>query len=95
MNDGKININLQLGEHRISASIELKQEEWYRDATRLLNTRFKYYADIMPKTSSELIWVYVALEMATNYKSISAKKSLEPIDEKLKELNKKIEQITK
>ena len=43
MNDGKININLQLGEHRISASIELKQEEWYRDATRLLNTRFKYY----------------------------------------------------
>lgn len=93
MENNKVNINLQLGEHRISTAITLEQEKWYRDATVLLNRRFKWYSEALPKAPAELIWVYVALEMGTNLQALQERKSLAPVETVINHLNNVIEQI--
>ena len=49
----------------------------------------------MPSTSAELIWLYVALDMTVNLCADAHANRLEPIDEKLQELNKIILQQLK
>ena len=49
----------------------------------------------MQSTSAELLWVYVALDMAVNFSAEVHANRLEPIDEKIKELNNKILQQLK
>ena len=91
----KQHITLRLDAHQISINVPAEQEHLYRRAAKILNNKYHIYQKRMQSTSAELLWVYVALEMAVNFSAEVHANRLEPIDEKIKELNNKILQQLK
>ena len=91
----KININLQLDAHHVSLRVPMDKEVLYRNAGEMINERYRYYCQLLPNQSAEKIWVYVALDMAVNLCAESHAQRLQPIDEKVQELNKIILQQLK
>ncbi|MCQ2334533.1 MAG: cell division protein ZapA [Paludibacteraceae bacterium] len=88
----KQHINLQIGTHRISLNIPPAHEPFYRDAAVRLNERFKLYQSASPNKTMEELWIYVALDMAVNLQSDVRDKNIEPILQKVRELNDLITQ---
>ena len=86
----KININLQLDAHHVSLRVPMDKEVLYRNAGEMINERYRYYCQLLPNQSAEKIWVYVALDMAVNLQADAHAHRLQPIDEKIQELNQLI-----
>ena len=91
----KQHITLQLDAHHISLNVLADKEHLYRKAAEVINDRYRYYQRLLPNRSAEQIWVYVALDMAVNLQADVHARRLEPIDEKIQELNKIILQHLK
>jgi hypothetical protein len=91
----KININLQLDAHHVSLRVPMDKEVLYRNAGEMINERYRYYQKMAPNKSAEQLWVYVALDMAVNLTADAHANRLQPIDEKIQELNKLIIQHIK
>ena len=91
----KQHITLQLDSHHISINVLAHQEHLYRDAAKILNEKYRHYQKKMQTSSAEQLWVYVALDMAVNLCAETHAQRLQPIDEKIQELNKIILQQLK
>ena len=91
----KQHITLQLDAHHISLNVQADKEHLYRNAAEMINERYRYYQRIAQNRSAEQIWVYVALDMAVNLSADAHANRLQPIDEKIQELNKLILQNIK
>ena len=91
----KQHITLQLDSHHISINVLAHQEHLYRDAAKILNEKYRHYQKKMQTSSVEQLWVYVALDMAVNLCAETHAQRLQPIDEKVQELNKIILQQLK
>ena len=91
----KQHITLQLASHHISINVPAHQEHLYRDAAKILNEKYRHYQKKMQTSSAEQLWVYVALDMAVNLCAETHAQRLQPIDEKVQELNKIILQQLK
>ena len=91
----KQHITLQLDAHHISINVLAHQEHLYRDAAKILNEKYRHYQRKMQTSSAEQLWVYVAVDMAVNLCAESHAQRLQPIDEKVQELNKIILQQLK
>ena len=91
----KQHITLQLDSHHISINVLAHQEHLYRDAAKILNEKYRHYQKKMQTSSAEQLWVYVALDMAVNLCAETHAQRLQPVDEKLQELNKIILQQLK
>jgi hypothetical protein len=83
-------ITLRLDAHHISLNVPSEQEHLYRKAAELLNEKYRFYKRRMQASSAEMLWVYVALDIAVTFCSEAHAKSLEPVKEIIKELNNKI-----
>ena len=83
----KQHITLQLDSHHISINVPAHQEHLYRDAAKILNEKYRHYQRKMQTSSAEQLWVYVALDMAVNLCADEYANRLQPIDEKIQELN--------
>lgn len=90
MTQRKQHITLQLDAHHLSLNVLPDKEHLYRKAAEIINERYKHYQKIAPNRSAEQLWVYVALDMAVNLSADAHANRLQPIDEKLQELNKLI-----
>lgn len=86
----KQHINLHLDAHTVGLDVPLDQEPNYRRAAELLNKRYQYYLKLRPNASAEQLWMYTALEVAVALQSDVRKKSLEPVEKEVKELNEEI-----
>ena len=91
----KQHITLQLDSHHISINVLAHQEHLYRNAAKILNEKYRHYQKKMQTSSAEQLWVYVALDMAVNLCAETHAQRLQPVDEKLQELNKIILQQLK
>ena len=91
----KQHITLNLDSHHISINVLAHQEHLYRDAAKILNEKYRHYQKKMQTSSAEQLWVYVALDMAVNLCAETHAQRLQPIDEKVQELNKIILQQLK
>ena len=91
----KQHITLQLDAHHISINVLAHQEHLYRDAAKILNEKYRHYQKKMQTSSVEQLWVYVALDMAVNLCAETHAQRLQPIDEKVQELNQIILQQLK
>jgi hypothetical protein len=88
----KQHITLQLDAHKMSLNVDASKEGIYREAAKTLNSRYEFYLHRMPQASSELLWVYVALETAIALRSDARDKALEPIEKRLQSLNQLLEE---
>ena len=77
--------------HSVGLDVPREQEPDYRYAADLLNRRYQYYLKLRPNASAEQLWMYTALEIAVALQSDARKKSLEPIEKTLTEINQQIE----
>ncbi len=89
-NPSTLNITLQIGEHTMRFPVAWNEEKYYRDAAAHLNNRFKYYSSGMKNKSAEQIWVYVALEAAVNLLRENAKYDIEPMLQRIENINQSI-----
>lgn len=87
MTQRKQHITLQLDAHHISLNVLPDKEHLYRKAAEIINERYKHYQKLAPNRSAEQLWVYVALDMAVNLSADAHANRLQPIDDKLQELN--------
>ena len=90
MNERKQHITLQLDAHHISLNVQADKEHLYRKAAEKINERYRYYQKLAPNRSAEQLWVYVALDMAVNLQAEAQAHSLQPVDEKIQEINQLI-----
>lgn len=88
----KQHITLQIDCHKIALNVNPEQEAIYRDAAVRINEKYRQYAAAYPNLPVEQIWIYVSLAMAVNLQSDARDKNIAPIIEKVRELNKLIEQ---
>ncbi len=86
----KQHITLQLDAHHISLNVVADKEVLYRNAAEQINERYRHYRKMLPTHSAEQIWVYVALETAVNLQADAHAHRLQPIEEKIQELNQLI-----
>lgn len=86
----KQHITLQLDAHHISLNVLADKEALYRNAAEQINNRYRHYRKLLPNQSAEQIWVYVALEVAVNLQADAHAHRLQPIEEKVQELNQLI-----
>lgn len=93
MDSEKQYITLHIGAHRVGLNVPREEEQYYREATKLLNERSQYYLQHYPEASAEMVWMYVALEMATGWQRDTLGKRMQPVEKKLKEMNERIEQV--
>ena len=93
MSDYKQHINLKLDIHTVSLDIDPEKEPTYRDAAEWLNKRYLFYQTHFRNASPEKLWLYVALESAVGLHADVRDKSLEPVKNKLAELNNKIQEL--
>ena len=85
-----INIKLQLGDHPMRFVVPWNEEVYYRNAAEFLNKRFQNYSNKNRGKSAEQIWVYVALEAAMNLERQAARYDMEPVMERINNMNKSI-----
>ena len=95
MEQRKQHITLQLDAHHISLNVQADKEHLYRKAADMINERYRHYQKLAPNKSAEQLWVYVALDMAVNLQADAHAHRLQPIYEKVHELNKIILQHIK
>lgn len=86
----KQHITLQLDAHHLSLNIPADKEALYRNAAEMINERYRRYSKVLSTSSAEQVWVYVALDMAVNLQADAHAHRLQPIDEKIQELNQLI-----
>ena len=88
MSERKQNITLKLDIHTITLSVDPDKEEFYRLAGAWLNKRDQLYQAAYRNDSPEKLWLKVALEAAVGLHADARQKALEPIEQKIQELNK-------
>ena len=88
MSERKQNITPKLDIHTITLSVDPDKEEFYRLAGAWLNKRYQLYQAAYRNDSPEKLWLKVALEAAVGLHADARQKALEPIEQKIQELNK-------
>lgn len=88
----KQNIRLQLDVHPLSLTIDRDLEPFYREGAKLLNQRFQYYRRLMPKATSEQLWMYVALQLAVNWRSDANAKDIAPLAQQIAALDQLVQE---
>ena len=88
MSERKQNITLKLDIHTITLSVDPDKEEFYRLAGAWLNKRYQLYQAAYRNDSPEKLWLKVALDAAVGLHADARQKALEPIEQKIQELNK-------
>lgn len=91
--EDKQHITLRLDAHSVGLDVPREAEPNYRAAAALLNQRYQYYLKLLPKASSEQLWMYTALEMAVSLQSDAREKSLQPVEKELRELNELVKEV--
>ena len=96
MSERKQNIILNIDVHKVPLRVDAEDEEVFRKAGVYVNELFrKYQLKLMNEKSTETLWMYVALHTTVELMSDERDKSLEPVKDKLKELNNLIQEKLK
>lgn len=87
-----LSINLKLLGQNFPMTISRVDEVYYRDAEKLINRRYNYYANTYPQLSKDMHLIMMALEIAVEYKSAKQEANLGPLTDMLKALVADVEQ---
>lgn len=86
-----LSITLKLGGQILPMTINREDEEFYREAEKLINQRFNYYANTYPKYGNDMYLMMTALEIAVQLKSTEREANLGPLADSIKGLVADIE----
>ena len=84
-------IHLQIDCQQYPLNIRREDEQLYRDAAKLINTKLNKYRSHMPDMDSSRHWAMAAFEIAFENISIKDKNETKPYLDKLEELTKELD----
>lgn len=70
--DNKLSITLKFGSRVLPMKVERSEEYLYREAEKLINERFSYYANKYPNQGRELYLLMASLDIAVDLKRMQA-----------------------
>ena len=91
MND-PLSITLKFGNRVLPMVVERSDEYIYREAEKLINGRFSYYAGKYPNQGNEMYLLMMALDVAVRLKRIETDTDPAPIQNALSSLLAEVEQ---
>lgn len=87
-----LSITLKLGSQILPMTVRREEEIFYREAEKLINQRFTYYANKYPKLGNELYLTMMALDVAVQLKSQENESNLGAVTPVLQTLVGEIEE---
>jgi cell division protein ZapA len=96
MADNKLHIRLHVYDTDISVNIIRKEEEYYRNAAKLITDTVNTYASVFKGRKSDKELLYMALiDIALRYEKESARNDTAPFSDILGKLTSEIEEVLK
>ncbi len=95
MDKNAFTINILLNGVRMPLNIRREDEEIYRNAEKLVNKYLEQYRSRFSQRSMAEILTIVAYQIATIASRQEMNDSVEPLAEKIMELNKELKDLTK
>ncbi len=87
-----LSITLKFGTRTLPMVVERSDEYIYREAEKLINSRFSYYASKYPHQGNEMYLLMMALDVAVRLKRIENETDTEPMQKALSTLLDEVEQ---
>ncbi len=88
-----LSIKLKFGSCILPMVVERADEIIYRDAEKLINSRFSYYTSKYPSQGKEMWLLMTALDIAVRLKRAEAEVDPAPMGQALSALLKEVEQV--
>ncbi len=89
----KLSITLKFG-NRILPMVVARDDEYiYREAEKLINRRFNYYAAQYPNQGNDMYMLMMALDVAVRLKRMEAETDPAPVEDALKAMIAELEQV--
>ena len=96
MADNKLHIRLHVYDTDISVNIIREEEEYYRNAAKLITDTVNTYASVFKGRESDQELLYMALiDIALRYEKESARNDTDPFSDILGKLTSEIEEVLK
>ena len=96
MADNKLHIRLHVYDTDISVNIIREEEEYYRNAAKLITDTVNTYASVFKGRKSDKELLYMALiDIALRYEKESARNDTDPFSDILGKLTSEIEEVLK
>lgn len=86
-----LSITLKFGNRILPMMVERSDEYIYREAEKLINSRFSYYASKYPNQGNEMYLLMMALDVAVRFKRMETANDPAPIEKALSALVGEVE----
>lgn len=91
-NNGKLHIRLHVYDEEIDVNIDRSEEQYYRDAAKMITERYNKYAPMYKMHMSDhKIALMVLIDIALRYQKEAVRNDTTPYDDILKGLTDEIE----
>ncbi len=91
-NNGKLHIRLHVYDEEMDVNIDRSEEQYYREAAKLITERYNMYAQMYKMHMSEhKIALMVLIDIALRYQKEASRNDTTPYDDILKGLTDEIE----
>ena len=87
-----LSITLKFGNRVLPMVVERSDEYIYREAEKLINGRFSYYASKYPNQGNEMYLLMMALDVAVRLKRVETNVDPAPLEKALSALVAEVEQ---
>lgn len=91
----KLSITLKFGNRILPMQVRREDEYIYREAEKLINSRFSYYASKYPNQGNEMYLLMMALDVAVRLKRIENQTDPAPMEQALTALLGEVEKVLK
>lgn len=88
----KLSITLKFGKRVMPMVVAREDEYIYREAEKLINNRFNFYASKYPNQGDEMYMLMMALDVAVRLKRMEEENDPVPVEDAIKALITKVEQ---
>ncbi len=86
-----LHITLKIGTHQFPMDVVRDDEFYYREAEKLINSRYRFYADRYPGQGNETYLMMTLIEIAVRFKQLESSADNAPMLSALKSLLKDVE----
>jgi len=87
-----LSITLKFGNRILPMVVERDDEFIYREAEKLINSRFSYYASKYPNQGNEMYLLMASLDVAVRLKRLEAVNDTAPVEQAVTALLHEVEQ---
>lgn len=88
-----LSITLKLGSRILPMTVRREDEILYREAEKLINQRFSYYATKYPQQGNEMYLTMMALDVALQLKTAERDADPQPVLQRLGSLVTEVEEV--